>query len=59
MDGNDVYHGYVFTGEERGMTGRQLCKSGKGTQSESWAMDGGGKKKDVEDKLYRLLSLSL
>lgn len=36
--------------------GGSYARVGKETQSEGWAMDGGGKKKDVEDKLYRLLS---
>jgi len=44
--------------KEAGLGG-QLCKSGNGTPKEGWALGGGGERKDPEDKLYWLLSLSL
>ena len=39
--------------------GGQLCKSGKGVQKKGRVLWGGGERKDPEDKLSWLLSLSL
>ena len=51
--------GMLFTGEEEVQFGGQLCKSGKGVQKKGRVLWGGGERKDPEDKLSWLLSLSL